>query len=375
MTAAMMKRPPTTGVGSGSFRFRATGRVPAFFAGARLVPFFAGARRVPFFAAGRRLPWLDFFAAISGPGVPQIRAVPQRILPRCAVVLAFQAEMQLEGAVQAPRQGGSLLGFVAGRYDRRSLVALGVLVLTGAAVGYRWSDLIDVNGGMDWLLAGTWLWMAALLTWNVRPRRDLVVLAVGLGGGGFIEWWGTQTQLWHYFTAERPPLWILPAWPVAALSIDRLAHFLDLALGRAEARRPVSASFYRAAYWLLLPAYAAWMFAFMGPSWNTTASRVVGVLMLAVVLRPGKHRRDVLMFAAGALLGFLLEYWGTSRECWTYYTAAVPPAVAVFAHGFAAVVFARCTDVGMALLHRLSPEVDTTRGTRGFSSVVAGERG
>ncbi len=282
-------------------------------------------------------------------------------------MLAFRAEMQLEAAAQPPRQGGSLLGFVAERYNRLSLVALGVLVLTGAAVGYRWSDLIDVDGGMDWLLAGIWLWMAALLTWNVRPRRDLVVLAVGLGGGTFIEWWGTQTQLWHYFTAERPPLWILPAWPVAALSIDRLAHFLDLALGRAEARRPVPTSFYRALYWLVLPAYALWMFTFMGPTWSTTASRVVGVLMLAVVLRSGKHRRDVVMFAAGSLLGYFLEYWGTSRECWTYYTAAVPPGVAVFAHGFAAVVFARCTDVGMALLEGLSRKAGRREGLLGSS--------
>lgn len=275
--------------------------------------------------------------------------------------------MQLEGAAQPPREGGSLLGFVTERYDRRSLVALAVLVLTGAAVGYRWSDLIDVDGGMDWLLAGIWLWMAALLTWNVRPRRDLVVLAVGLGGGGFIEWWGTQTQLWHYFTAERPPLWILPAWPVAALSIDRLAHFLDLARGRAEVLRPVPSSFYRVAYWLLLPGYMLWMFAFMGPTWNTTASRVVGVLMLAVVLRSKHHRRDVVMFAAGSLLGFFLEYWGTSRECWTYYTAQVPPAVAVFAHGFAAVVFARCTDVGMALVEGLNRQAGRRVGFLGSS--------
>jgi hypothetical protein len=275
--------------------------------------------------------------------------------------------MQLEGVAQPPRQGGSLFGFVTARYDRRSLVALAVLVLTGAAVGYRWSDLIDVDGGMDWLLVGIWLWMAALLTWNVRPRRDLVVLAVGLGGGAFIEWWGTQTQLWHYFTAERPPLWILPAWPVAALSIDRLAHFLDLARGRAEARRPVPASFYRVAYWLLLPGYMLWMFTFMGPTWSTTASRVVGVLMLAVVLRSKQHRRDVVMFAAGSLLGLFLEYWGTSRECWTYYTAQVPPAVAVFAHGFAAVVFARCTDVGMALLEGLNRKAGRLEGFLGSS--------
>jgi hypothetical protein len=111
-------------------------------------------------------------------------------------------------------------------YDRRSLIALALLVSTGGVVGYRWSDLVDANGGMDWLLAGTWIWMAGLLTWSVTPRRDLVLLAVGFAGGGVIEWWGTATQIWTYFTLERPPLWILPAWPIAALAIDRMARLL-----------------------------------------------------------------------------------------------------------------------------------------------------
>ena len=31
----------------------------------------------------------------------------------------------------------------------------------------------------------------------------------------------------------------------------------------------------------------------------------------------------------------------TSRYCWTYHTGEIPPPVAVFAHGFAAVAFAR----------------------------------
>ena len=33
--------------------------------------------------------------------------------------------------------------------------------------------------------------------------------------------------------------------------------------------------------------------------------------------------------------------WGTTRECWIYYTNQTPPIFAVFAHGMAAVAFWR----------------------------------
>jgi hypothetical protein len=52
----------------------------------------------------------------------------------------------------------------------------------------------------------------------------------------------------------------------------------------------------------------------------------------------------VLTFLAGTGLGYFLERWGTTRECWTYYTHQTPPLFAVFAHGLAAVAFWR---VGM----------------------------
>ena len=44
----------------------------------------------------------------------------------------------------------------------------------------------------------------------------------------------------------------------------------------------------------------------------------------------------MLTFAAGAGLGYFLEVWGTTRECWTYYTRETPPLFAVLAHGMAA---------------------------------------
>ena len=236
--------------------------------------------------------------------------------------------------------------FVWERYDRKSLVALFLLVTVGAAVGYRWSDLIDVNGGMDWLLAFTWLWMALLLTWDVNARRDVILLAVGFVGGGVIEWWGTTSQIWTYFTQERPPLWILPAWPIAALAIDRMARILDRALSEGGDPSP---RWFRAAYWLFLPSFVIGMILFARHTVTLLSTQVVIGLMVGVTLWCKNPRRDVTIFIAGSFLGIFLEYWGTSRQCWTYYTGQVPPPIATVAHGFASVAFCR----GAAGIERL----------------------
>jgi hypothetical protein len=230
---------------------------------------------------------------------------------------------------------GAIARLVRDGYDRKSAYAFGLLLTIGAAVGYRWSDLVDANGGMDWLLLSTWIAMAALLCWGVMPRRDLVLIAVGFVGGGVIEWWGTTSKIWTYFTLERPPLWILPAWPIAAIAIDRMSRLLDRALGERKA------SIFVNAYWLCLPTFVLWMFAFSRHSAELTSTRVVWAAMIGVTLSCTNPRRDVLIFAAGSFLGIFLEYWGTSRQCWTYYTHEVPPPVATFAHGFASVAFAR----------------------------------
>jgi hypothetical protein len=166
---------------------------------------------------------------------------------------------------------------------------------------------------------------------------------VGACGGAVIEWWGTNTGLWWYFTGERPPLWILPAWPIAALSVDRLARILGYCLDRLEQRRGKRdlEPWWPRAYWVLVPGFVLWMTQFIWPYRQVLATQVVGVLMVVVIVNRPEPRRDVGLFVAGALLGIFLEYWGTSRECWTYYTRQVPPPVAVAAHGFAALAFSR----------------------------------
>lgn len=217
-------------------------------------------------------------------------------------------------------------------YDRRSLAVLGLLGLVYLAAAVVWHRYIDLSRGMDWLLAGIWAGMTALLCWRVDLRRDVARAAVGFVGGLAIEAWGTHSQLWTYWTAERPPVWILPAWPVAALTIDRLARLLDPLL---PARLgPVG-------YWTLVPAFVVWMSWFAWPTAGHRATQVAIVAMGLVLVWPGNRREDLLLFLAGTGLGVFLEYWGTSRWCWSYYTHEIPPGPAVVAHGFASVAFAR----------------------------------
>jgi hypothetical protein len=177
------------------------------------------------------------------------------------------------------------------------------------------------------------------------------MIAVGIGGGGTIEWWGTNTELWRYFTNERPPLWILPAWPAATIAIDRMGMVVDEVVKDRERAwgLALSAAVLARLYYLVVPAFVVWMTAFLWPTVGLLASQVVIGLMVLVACFTLDARRDMALFVAGISLGLFLEYWGTSRYCWTYYTEQIPPPVAVVAHGFAAIAFARCGD-GVAWL-------------------------
>jgi hypothetical protein len=228
---------------------------------------------------------------------------------------------------------------ILSRYDRRSALALGVLFALYVSVAVNWWELIDFSRGMDWLLAGIWAFMTALLVWDVDPKKDVPLAVVGFFGGLVIEWWGTTTNLWHYYTAERPPIWILPAWPVAALAIDRIARVLDHVVPPLRSRVP---------FWLLAGGFTVAMTRFTEPSWGILSTQVVTGLMLVVTATVREPRRETIIFIGGALLGVFLEYWGTSRWCWTYYTKEIPPWEAVVAHGFASVAFTRGTQLWAA---------------------------
>ena len=122
-------------------------------------------------------------------------------------------------------------------WTRDSSILLGGFFVTIFLIIYIWWPLaveyfayVDWNSEwwwyIDWLLIGIFGFMSVTIIARAELKTDLLIVFVGLCGGLAIESWGTQTNLWHYYTAERPPLWIIPAWPIASLSIDRITRFL-----------------------------------------------------------------------------------------------------------------------------------------------------
>jgi hypothetical protein len=225
--------------------------------------------------------------------------------------------------------------FFLSRFDRWSLVALALLVALYVTIPLIWNDLYRLNlHVINWFLIAIWVFMSVVLCWDVRPAQDLALAVVALAGGFLFEGWGTNTKLWWYFTGEKPPLWILPAWPVAALATARIGFIVDrLLMGRAMN--------WKLLYWLFVLVFIVAMAGFSRPAVMMAPTWVMSGVVGLVILTGRAPRRDVSLLLAGVALGYFLEYWGTSRSCWTYYTRQIPPPVTVMAHGFAQVVFAR----------------------------------
>ncbi|MCP4544371.1 MAG: hypothetical protein GY832_45245 [Chloroflexi bacterium] len=192
---------------------------------------------------------------------------------------------------------------------------------------------------IDWLLIFDFAVMSLLIMAGADLKADALIVFVGLAGGLVIESWGTQTELWVYYTHERPPFWIIPAWPIASLSIDRLTRLLHRLVQR---RSPAPhAAMFRVLYWAIFATFYALMLIFVWPTMDKSLTLMALLLCTLLTLTPTDHRMAVLTFVAGAGLGYFLELWGTTRLCWTYYTRQTPPLFAVLAHGMAAVAFWR----------------------------------
>jgi hypothetical protein len=208
---------------------------------------------------------------------------------------------------------------------------------------------------VDWLLLSIFAAMSLLIMAGADLRADALTVFVGLVGGLVIESWGTQTELWIYYTRERPPLWIIPAWPIASLSIDRLTRLLnrltqrmvfisptsDLQLPISDPQSPTSHRIFPILYWTIFPTFYALMLVFVWPTRSKSLTGMALLLCGLLTLTPTDHRLAVLTFVAGSGLGYFLERWGTTRLCWIYYTWQTPPLFAVLAHGMAAVAFWR----------------------------------
>jgi hypothetical protein len=234
-------------------------------------------------------------------------------------------------------------------WTRDSSILLGGFFVTIFLIVYIWWPLakeylalVDWNGKwwlyMDWLLLGIFLFMSITIIARANLKTDVLIIFVGLCGGLAIESWGTQTNLWHYYTAERPPLWIIPAWPIASLSIDRISRFLDSFV---ERRMTALSSLFSILYWITFASFLLLMLVFVSPTFDKSYTWLATILCILLIATPTNYRFAFITFIAGAGLGYFLERWGTTRECWIYYTNERPPLFAVLAHGMAAVAFWR----------------------------------
>ena len=234
-------------------------------------------------------------------------------------------------------------------WTRDSSILLSAFFITIILIVYIWWPLaqeylkyVDWHGAwwryMDWLLLSIFGFMSVTIISRANLKTDLLIIFVGVCGGLAIESWGTQTNLWHYYTAERPPLWIIPAWPIASLSIDRITRFINWIVERKSTHLQ---SLISVLYWITFASFLSLMVIFVAPTFNKSYTWFSLILCILLILTPTNYRYALLTFIAGTGLGYLLELWGTTRECWTYYTNQTPPLFAVLAHGMAAVAFWR----------------------------------
>ena len=199
---------------------------------------------------------------------------------------------------------------------------------------------------LDWLLIGIFAFMSLAIMAGANLQHDAYLVFIGFCGGLAIESWGTQTHLWTYFTQERPPLWIIPAWPIANLTIDRMVRVI------LRWTAPLSEKTIRWIYYPVLIVFMILMLSFVWPTINKSLTIFALVTCILLIISPGNYRTALAAFTAGSSLGLFLEIWGTTRLCWTYYTNQTPPLFAVLAHGLAGFAFWRASILLKLILNK-----------------------
>jgi hypothetical protein len=183
-------------------------------------------------------------------------------------------------------------------WTRDSSILLGGFFLVIFLIVYIWWPLaeevlsyIDWNGPwwrtMDWLLLGVFAFMSLTIVARADLKRDALIVFVGVCGGLAIESWGTQTNLWHYYTAERPPLWIIPAWPIASLSIDRITRLLDF-LTTKFTKEHKGEDFFKGLYWFIFASFLTLMLVFVYPTFDKSYTWLSLLLCIFLILPRGR---------------------------------------------------------------------------------------
>src|SRR5215207_3673052 len=195
-------------------------------------------------------------------------------------------------------------------WTRDSRILLGGFFVTVLLIIYIWWPLakeylayVDWHGEwwryMDWLLLGIFGFMSLTIIARADVKTDLLIIFVGICGGLAIESWGTQTNLWHYYTAERPPLWIIPAWPIASLSIDRITRLLDFFTTKAT-KEHKGKTLFIILYWLTFASFLSLMLVFIAPTFDKSYTWLSIGLCILLILTPTNHRFALLTFIAGS---------------------------------------------------------------------------
>lgn len=179
--------------------------------------------------------------------------------------------------------------------------------------------ILERGGPARWRLLGEMALFSAILlvTWReipatTRPRRDAWIVVLGAALGWAAEAWGTRTGVWRYYTGERPPLWIVPVWPLGALLVERLSDRFKR--GPAPAGR----------YWALAALAYGIFLAFTAPWLGTPAGLAAAALVAAALTVGVEPEEEFWPLAAGMACVFFADLWGTTNDCWRYYAHRLP---------------------------------------------------
>lgn len=239
--------------------------------------------------------------------------------------------------------------------NKRSFIVLAILGAVGGLAAIVWREYVSF-ADTDALLVVCWVMMALLMAHRVDPARDVKLALVAFAGGALIESWGTRAGLWTYFSHEQPPLFILPAWPAAALATERIAQRVDLVAKSLPITR------WRAIWIASMLGFVVLLAVWTAPGRGHPLSWIAAAFVAITLLTGSDRRLDLSRFVAGSLLGYLLERWGTTSQCWVYWDGASPPLAAVLSHGFATVAFSRGASF-LGKVHSSQLTVDRRRGS------------
>jgi hypothetical protein len=149
---------------------------------------------------------------------------------------------------------------------------------------------------------------------RANPRKDSLIFAFGCLFGWIAEAWGTRAGVWRYYTGETPPLWIVPAWGLAGLVIDRASRAAERRFSPGWTPRAQASGYYT-----LACAFAASFALFVFPASAQASSLGLFAAFLAgLLIRP--RPSDFWLFATGAACVFFADFWGVTNRCWAYHT-------------------------------------------------------